>query len=79
MHENEQEWCADSWHRNYLDAPTNSIDWISSNSNEYVMRGMKSSAKSCRSAARENSVKVDFYRNQPIYTPDSAGFRVVCC
>ena len=25
MHGNEQEWCADSWHRNYLDAPTNGV------------------------------------------------------
>jgi formylglycine-generating enzyme required for sulfatase activity len=77
MHGNEQEWCADSWHRNYMDAPTNGSAWISSNSNEYVIRGMKSSAKDCRSAARKNSIKVSFYRNKPIYSPDYAGFRVI--
>ena len=58
---------------------TNGSAWISSNSNEYVIRGIKSSAKSCRSAARKNSAKVYFYKNKPIYSSDSAGFRVVCC
>jgi formylglycine-generating enzyme required for sulfatase activity len=70
MHGNEREWCADSWHRNYIDAPTNSIAWVSINSNERVIRGGgKFSPGRCRSAAR-NSVKVD--SNAPV-------FRVVCC
>lgn len=70
MHGNEREWCADSWHRNYIDAPTNSIAWVSINSNERVIRGGgKFSPGRCRSAAR-NSVKID--SNDPV-------FRVVCC
>jgi formylglycine-generating enzyme required for sulfatase activity len=39
MHGNMEKWCADSWHPNYIDAPTNSIAWFSSNSNERVVRG----------------------------------------
>jgi formylglycine-generating enzyme required for sulfatase activity len=70
MHGNQKEWCADSRHPNYIDAPTNSIAWVSSNSNERVVRGGgKMWPRWCRSAARI-SVKID---------SDDPGFRVVCC
>jgi eukaryotic-like serine/threonine-protein kinase len=71
MHGNVEEWCADSRHPNYIDAPTNSVAWISSNNNERVVRGGggKSSPERCRSAARKR-VEIDSYH---------PGFRVVCC
>ena len=74
MHGHVQEWCADLWHKNYLDAPTNGSAWISNNSSEHVIRGGEKSDNpdGCRSAVRKSG-KVDSY------SCDRAGFRVVCC
>jgi formylglycine-generating enzyme required for sulfatase activity len=76
MHGNVEEWCADSWHPNYIDAPTNSIAWVSSNSNERVVRGGRgvTSPGLCRSAARK-LLKIDRYN----FEGGWPGFRVVCC
>ena len=75
MHGNVEEWCADSWHPNYIDAPINSIAWISSNSNERVIRGGCGTTDPglCRSAARK-LLKIDRYNFEGY-----PGFRVVCC
>jgi eukaryotic-like serine/threonine-protein kinase len=71
MHGNVEEWCADSWHENYTNAPTTDVNaWISSNNNERVVRGGGSTLpERCRSAARKR-VKIDSY---------DPSFRVVCC
>jgi formylglycine-generating enzyme required for sulfatase activity len=72
MHGNVEEWCADSWHENYMNAPTDGNAWISSINNERVIRGGGGSIilpERCRSAARKR-VKIDSYY---------PGFRVVCC
>lgn len=79
MHGNVEEWCADSWHENYTNAPTDVNAWISSNNNERVVRGNNNERvvrgggstlpERCRSAARKR-VKIDSY---------DPGFRVVCC
>jgi formylglycine-generating enzyme required for sulfatase activity len=72
MHGNVKEWCADSWHENYTNAPTDGNAWISSNNNERIIRGgdeILNFPERCRSAARQR-VKIDSY---------SPGFRVVCC
>jgi formylglycine-generating enzyme required for sulfatase activity len=74
MHGNVKEWCADSWHESYTNAPKDSNAWISSNSNERVVRGGAGDAfpEWCRSAAR---------RSQKVGSSsyDYAGFRVIYC
>jgi formylglycine-generating enzyme required for sulfatase activity len=71
MHGNVEEWCADSWHENYTNAPIDGNAWISSNDNKRAIRGGRGDAspERCRSAARKQ-VKIDSY---------DPGFRVVCC
>ncbi|MEA5577621.1 formylglycine-generating enzyme family protein [Anabaena sp. UHCC 0451] len=68
MHGNVWEWCADDWHGNYINAPTNGTAWISRS-------GTKSSRGGswfnytwfCRCASRYNFDLID----------DNSGFRVV--
>ena len=78
MHGNVYEWCADTWHKNYEDAPIDGTPWISTNrqdsDNKYKMlRGGSWSNYShyCRSAFRfeANGISDRF---------DNFGFRVVC-
>jgi formylglycine-generating enzyme required for sulfatase activity len=73
MHGNVWEWCADTWHENYQEAPTDATPWNDTNNNdnqEYLLRGGSwyVNADVCRSAYRYS------------YFGDDAffGFRVVC-
>jgi len=73
MHGNVFEWCADPWHDNYQDAPTDGSVWTTNGNNERrVVRGGSwvSNPRGCRSAYR--------YCNAPVNTYNYGGFRVVC-
>lgn len=60
MHGNVWEWCEDTWHDNYIGAPTDGSPWINDNDKRYLLRGGSwfDSPDVCRSANRH---------------PDSAG------
>ena len=74
MHGNVYEWCQDSWHDNYTDAPTDGSAWLSSkeDSNTKLLRGgsWHDIPEDCRSA----------YRSYDLLdgNNDNIGFRVVC-
>jgi formylglycine-generating enzyme required for sulfatase activity len=72
MYGNVWEWCQDTWHKNYQDAPMDGSALTSRNNNAHILRGGSwiSLPRYCRSATRED------------YTPDNRlyliGVRVVC-
>lgn len=73
FHGNVWEWCADYWHENYQQAPTDGTAWIAGGNDRLrVLRGgsWDYDPRSCRSAARDRVIPED--RNA------SLGFRVVC-
>jgi formylglycine-generating enzyme required for sulfatase activity len=76
LHGNIGEWCADTWHDNYQDAPADGSAWIKNKNEQYrvcsPVRGGAwiASPNDCRSASRK-SEKRD---RTNAYT----GFRVVC-
>jgi eukaryotic-like serine/threonine-protein kinase len=71
MHGNVWEWCADTWHDTYEDAPTDGSVWLDESPN-MVLRGGAWSEKPeiCRSTSRIG--------NLPEIRVDAFGFRVVC-
>jgi formylglycine-generating enzyme required for sulfatase activity len=72
MHGNILEWCADRYHGNYIDAPTDGSVWAHQGNSAYVLRGGSwySKPSYCRSSARM------YY--QPDYRCAYFGFRVAC-
>ena len=72
MHGNIWEWCGDTWHDNYLEAPNNSSCWLGGNKENFApLRGGTWSldAGSCRSANRLKLNRIIDYKY--------FGFRVV--
>ncbi|MBE7386284.1 MAG: formylglycine-generating enzyme family protein [Leptolyngbya sp. SIO1E4] len=72
MHGNVDEWCADHWHENYQNAPTDGSAWIEGGySSGRILRGgsWDFNPRSCRSAYR--------FRNTPDNISINFGFRVV--
>ncbi|MFM6138278.1 MAG: SUMF1/EgtB/PvdO family nonheme iron enzyme, partial [Sphaerospermopsis kisseleviana] len=69
MHGNVWEWCEDSWHDNYKNAPIDGSAWISQSIALKVQRGgaWNNLTRFCRSASRNFFLFDDFYN----------GFRVV--
>lgn len=73
LHGNVREWCADHWHNNYHDAPTDGRVWIEGgDSSRRVLRGgsWNVGPKKCRS-----SYRVKYRADASLY---DIGFRVVC-
>ena len=74
LHGNVWEWCADSWHESYEDAPIDGSSWVDDKNNigQKVLRGGSwyYDPLGCRSAYRFNYASDDFY--------DLIGFRPVC-
>ena len=74
MHGNVREWCADRWHDNYKDAPTDGTAWLTNSGSKqlYVLRGGSwvSPPWNCRSASRT--------WHSPSNRYSSFGFRVAC-
>jgi formylglycine-generating enzyme required for sulfatase activity len=70
MHGNVSEWCADTWHDNYIGAPVDGSAWLKDGSFPLTRSGSwVNSPGSGRSAGR--------YRTDPEGWP-GMGFRVVC-
>ena len=72
LHGNIREWCADPWHRNYTDAPTDGRIWqINGDESKRVIRGgsWNVGPQKCRSARRD--------RFDPHASLYDIGFRVV--
>jgi formylglycine-generating enzyme required for sulfatase activity/tRNA A-37 threonylcarbamoyl transferase component Bud32 len=72
MHGNVWEWCQDTWHENYINAPTNGNAWISQSSNRRMLRcgSWSYEPEYCRSAYRSvNNAGLD---------RSHFGVRVVC-
>ena len=73
LHGNVYEWCADAWHSNYDNAPTDGSVWeAGGDDSTRVLRGgsWSSYPRYCRSASR--------LYDPPDYRFDYIGFRVVC-
>ena len=73
MHGNVYEWCQDTWHNNYNEAPTDGSAWeTGGNSSSRVLRGGSwySYPRWCRSADRSSYVSVEVVYNY-------IGFRLV--
>ena len=71
LHGNVAEWCADSWHNNYENAPSDGRAWISNNPKDLkVLRGGSwlHLPGSCRSAQR--------LKSDPKSQSDAFGFRI---
>jgi formylglycine-generating enzyme required for sulfatase activity len=72
MHGNVWEWCSDTWHENYNNAPVNGSAWIDENDSQYrLLRGggWNFNPIGCRSAYRGRNASDDRYYG--------FGFRVV--
>jgi formylglycine-generating enzyme required for sulfatase activity len=72
MHGNVWEWCQDSWHESYENAPITGEAWLDSDENlDRVMRGGSwiNEAFRCRSACRQFG--------NAYHTSDNTGFRIV--
>lgn len=73
MHGSVCEWCADYWHDNYENSPTDGSAWIEGNYlSDRVLRGgsWNNLPRHCRSAYRD--------KNDSIIRNLNVGFRVVC-
>ncbi len=72
MHGNVWEWCQDSWHPNYHEAPRDGSAWDEPDAELKVIRGgsWRSSKNDCRCASR-NSLN-------PASSRNDVGFRIVC-
>jgi formylglycine-generating enzyme required for sulfatase activity len=71
MHGNVWEWCEDTWHDNYIGAPTDGSPWINDIDKRYLLRGGSwfDSPDICRSANRHPEF--------PGHVNDRHGFRVL--
>lgn len=71
MHGNVWEWCLDTWHDNYHDAPDDGSAWIDYNVDKKILRGgaWNLNPQYCRSALR--------YWYVPSFRWDNIGLRIV--
>ncbi len=70
MSGNVWEWCQDTWHSTYTNAPADGSAWLNNDVNKRVLRGggLTTNASYCRVACRIG--------NNPLYTFHYFGFRV---
>ncbi|MDY7003814.1 MAG: formylglycine-generating enzyme family protein [Cyanobacteriota bacterium] len=73
MHGNVWEWCADEWHDNYENAPTDGKPWLNGDDSRSPLRGGSWDVypNYCRSAIRSLNSRRDSHYN-------NIGFRIVC-
>ncbi|WP_287520392.1 formylglycine-generating enzyme family protein [Okeania sp. SIO2C2] len=73
MHGNVWEWCADEWHDNYENAPSDGKPWLNGNDSRSPLRGGSwfNNPDFCRSAYRYFDVRRDIH-------DFNIGFRIVC-
>ncbi len=72
MHGNVQEWCEDSWHKNYIGHPNDGSVWMAEDNQVKVLRGGSwiNNPFGCRSSSRNYSGSTYIYHH--------IGFRVSC-
>ncbi|GGA12043.1 formylglycine-generating enzyme family protein [Okeania sp. KiyG1] len=73
MHGNVLEWCADEWHDNYENAPSDGKLWLNGDDSRSPLRGgcWDDDPNYCRSAYRSSFFKRNNHN-------DNIGFRIVC-
>ncbi|AOY79086.1 formylglycine-generating enzyme family protein [Moorena producens JHB] len=77
MHGNVWEWCADHWHSNYEDAPTDGSAWLYDNENDNKQRLLRGGCWDSNPVVCRSGSRIHYYPALRRYDY-GLGFRVVC-